>query len=222
MSETLGDYIESMGYIPCYKFPEEVDEDEEFMYYKFRVPRIYIREHIAEGNVWPDYVESFEEGTKDKSVVLGVSFFPVYTGVEYLGDDVDFLYYKAKVPKAFLNTPISGTPHTYHILYDTKDFKLKSPEELAEIAAEVLSCAPLAAGESMPNSGDLSAIRKVKESNILLYEVIFYCGQCDKEFDPEVGSDLWDLLYGRSCIDCGNTNLEVRSCKSILEENVDE
>jgi len=222
MNKPLGAYSEKMGYMPCYKFPKEIDEDEEFMYYKFRVPRLYIREHIREGNVWPNYTETYEKGNMDESVVLGVGFFPVYTGVEYISEDADFLYYKVKVPKEFLRTPISGTPHTYSILYDTKDFRLKTPEELAEKAAEIKSCDFVKAGDSMPDRGDLVAAQKVKDSNVLLYEVVFYCSECEMTHEPEIGSDLWKLLYARKCGNCSNTKLELKSCKSVLEEQEDE
>jgi hypothetical protein len=227
MNKSLGDYTKRMGYMPCYKFPEEIDEDSEFMYYKFRVPRIYIRWHIEEGNIWPDYEESFEGGTRDESVVLGVGLFPVYSGVEYLDEDADFLYYKVKVPKAFLDTYIEGTTFKYGMLYETKDFKLKTPEQIAEEQAEIISTEKVPkAGEPMPDREDLIAVKKTKETDVLLYEVVFYCAECNdgegKEHEPEVGSDLWEILHARKCGFCGNTKLHLKSCKSVLEEKKDE
>lgn len=221
MSKNLEDYVKHMGYMPNYKFPEAIDEDKEFVYYKFRVPRHYIREHIANGDTWPDYEESNEIGTRDESVVLGVGFFPVYKGVEYITADADFLYYKVRVPKVFLFTPVKGTPYTYGVLYDTKDFKLRTPEELAERATEIIPC-EFKAGDSMPGRKELDAVRKVKETNILLYEVVFYCNVCGTEHKPEVGSDLFDLLKQRSCVVCGSTTLHLKVCKPVLEEEKDE
>ena len=222
MSKDLEYYLERMGYMPCYKFPEEVGENEEFKFYEFKVPRHYIREHIAEGNIWPNYVETTEAGTEDNSVVLGVGFFPVFSGVDFLGEDPDFLYYRVKVPKVFLETQVEGTTHTYSILYETKDFKLKTPEEIAEKAAETISCAK--AGEPMPNKMELSIVRKVKEADVLLYEVVLRCNSCTPPvtFSPDVGSDLWDLLHERECELCGNRALQLVSCKSVLEEKKDE
>lgn len=212
-------FVERMGYMPCYKFPEEIDEDATFKYYKFRVPRHYIRDHISEGNVWPGYEECFEPGARDESVVLGVGFFPVYTGVELLDEDADFLYYKVRVPKEFLNTPIKGTPYYYSILYETKDYKLKTAEEMAETEALMKETEDILAGISMPDRTDLEAVRSVKEKQTLLYEVVLYCPACDVEHDPEVAEDLWTLLHGRACNFCSNGALELRECKSILEED---
>lgn len=223
MNKSLEDYLERMGYMPCYKFPEYIDEDKEFKYYRFRVPRHYIRDHIAEGNIWPDYIETREKGTRDDSVVLGVGFFIVYTGVEYLDSDADFVYYKVRVPKVFLDSYISGSPYTYGELYETKDFRWKSRGEKAEIDSEEIECAkPPKAGDSMPNRQDLKTVRKTIETKILLYEVVFYCDKCQITHEPEVGSDLFDLLHNRSCAECGSTTLHLKGCKSILEEKRDE
>lgn len=219
MSDLPEVYVQRMGYMPCYKFPEEIDEDDTFVYYMFRVPRHYIREHIAEGLTWPDYKEIDEQGTEDKSIVLGVGFFPVYTGVIFLYEDVDFLYYKVRVPKKILDATISGTSYTYRILYETKDFRLKSAEEKAEEESRDISC--VKAGEEMPDRKNLTAVRKTKEIDTLLYEVVFYCAECDTEHDPEVGTDLWGLLHARKCR-CGNTKLELRRCESVLEEKRDD
>jgi hypothetical protein len=220
MSDLPDNYKERMGYMPCYKFPTEMGDDATFEYYKFRVPRHYIREHIKDGLVWPDYNETTEEGTRDESVVLGVGFFPVYSGVEYLEEDADFLYYKVKVPKVFLDTQIEGTPHTYRLLYETKDFKLKTPEEKAE-EASVLEIRSTKAGDEMPGRIELKAVRKEKEVDTLLYEIVLYCPNCGTEHNPEVGADLWAMLHARRC-ECGHTKLELRSCKSVLEEKKDE
>jgi hypothetical protein len=112
-------------------------------------------------------------------------------------------------------------------LYETKDFKLKTPEQIAEEQAKIISTKKVSkAGESMPDRGELKAVKKTKETNVLLYEVIFYCGECNdgegKEHEPEIGSDLWELLHARRCGDCGNTKLHLKGCKSVLEEKEDE
>jgi len=102
MSKTREEYTTRMGYMPYYKFPEQLEIfDEEFIYYKVRVPRLYIKDHIESGKVWPHDVDTDIVGTLDDSVVLGVFFLPVYTGVEYLEEDDDFLYYKVRVPAVF-------------------------------------------------------------------------------------------------------------------------
>lgn len=224
MNDKLNYYLERMGYMPNYKFPEFIEEDSQFAYYKFRVPRHYIRQHIDDGDVWPNYKETTEKGNRDESVVLGVGFFPVYSGVELLDEDADFLYYKVKVPKLFLETPISGTNYTYSILYETQDYRLKTPEELAEEKSKDIPCAKIPkAGEQMPDRKELTSVRNVKESDVLLYEVVFYCSNgCGIENVPEVGSELWDLLYSRSCAKCGNRQLELISCKPILKDKTDD
>ncbi len=199
-----------MGYMPCYLFPEKLEEDDEFEYYKFRVPRHYIREHIADGDIWPDYEETEEEGTKDKSAVLGVGFLLVYTGVEYLDSDADFLYYRVRVPKVFLDSPALDGRFTYRVLYDAGTLEVKSDRTPK-------------AGESMVGKEELETVRKVKKSDPLLYEVTFKCKNvedCGIEF-KEIGSVLFDMLYSQSCPECDHPLLEMKECKILVEEGKD-
>lgn len=220
MSKTCEEYVERMGNMPSYRVPEKIDEDEEFEYFKIRVPRQYIKEHIEMGETWPHAVDTSIKGERDESVVLGVIFVPVYAGVEYLEEDVDFLYYKARVPKVFLDAPILNSKFTYRLLYEKGDKRLETAGQRAErkLDEKVQDKAPIA-GAPMVGKEELMVVRKVKETEALLYEVTFVCNEadCGAKFE-EVGSDLFGLLYGRCCGKCANTKMTVESCKVIAEE----
>ena len=220
MSKRFEEYIQRMGNMPCYKFPEKLDEDEEFEYFKFKVPRQYIKEHIAMGEVWPHDVDTDIVGVRDESIVLGVIFLPVYFGVEYLEEDDDFLYYKVRVPKVFLDFPIRGSELTYRTAYETKTLNLEMAEQKAERESEDIECEKIPkAGESMVGKKELMAVRKAKESKPLLYEVVFRCN-CGLEV-IEVGSDLFEMLYARSCSVCGCSKLKLVGCKSLVNGGED-
>ena len=206
MNKTIEDYIQRMGYMPVYLCPELLDEDEEFEYYKFSIPRIYIKEHIAEGGVWPHDVDTSIVGTQDASVVLGVIFLPVYTGVEYLTEDDDFLYYKVMVPKVYLDSFILGSDVMYRVAYEPKE------------TFDVMECeAPIKAGDPLPDTEELEIVRRVKESKPLLWEVFFRCPDCGEYFGV-VETDLFDAVYAKSCPACANTLLDMVSCEILLEE----
>jgi hypothetical protein len=215
MSRACEKYIQKMGYMPSYKLPEKLDEDEEFEYFKVRVPRQYIKEHIEMGEVWPHDVDTNIVGTQDASVVLGVMFLLVYTGVDYLEEDDDFLYYKVRVPKVFLDACVPGTNLTYRASYETENY---NPEVADEIECERIP----KAGEPMLDKEELAAIKKVKKSEPLLYEVVFKCKDedCGMIF-TEIGSDLFDMLYSRSCSVCACIKLETIGCKVLVEEDED-
>ncbi|MHA2010711.1 MAG: hypothetical protein ACW980_25665 [Promethearchaeota archaeon] len=191
MSKTFEEYTQRMGYMPSYQLPEKLDEDDEFEYFKVKVPRQYIKEHIELGDAWPHEVDTDIVGFEDASIVLGVIFLPVYTGVEYLSEDEDFLYYMVRVPKVFL---------TYRAAYEK--LALETAGEKAERESVNIECKKVPkAGESMPDKEELAIIRKVKKDKILLYEVTFICGNatdCGMVF-TETGSDLFEMLYSRSC-----------------------
>lgn len=207
MDKAIEYYIERMGYMPVYVCPEWLDADAEFEYYKFSVPRLYIKEHIAEGGVWPHDVDINIVGTQDASVVLGVAFLPVYTGVEYLTEDDDFLYYKVRVPKVYLDSFIPDSNKTYRQAYEPKE------------EPDILECeGPIKAGAPLSDAEELEIVRKVKESKPLLWEIFFRCSSCGEDFG-EVETDLFDALYARSCPVCANTLLDLVSCEILLEED---
>ena len=216
-----------MGNMPCYKSPEKLGEGlipDEFEYFKFRVPRQYIKEHIAMGGVWPHDVDTDIVGVRDSSIVLGVIFLPVYTGVEYLEEDEDFLYYKVRVPKVFLDSSIMGSKLTYRIAYEAETLNLETGEQKAERESVDIECKkPPKAGEPMANKEELEIVRRVKESKPLLFEVVFKCKgkDCGLELEPEIGSDLFDMLYARCCPDCVSTELIVMRAEVILKEDED-
>lgn len=213
MNKLLEDYAPNMGYFPTYGCPEKLGEDEEFAYYKFKVPRHYIRGVLEEGNAWPDYEECMEEGTLDDSVVLGMRFLPVYTGVEYLDADVDFVYYKVRVPKVLLETPISGGSMCYRIAYEyIEDFEKEEEEEERSKIPK--------AGEGMPGRHEEQIVKKVKERTVHLYEVTLRCNNSDCLADDynEVTSNIFDVVYNVACPECLGTLFSLIGCKVLVEE----
>jgi hypothetical protein len=224
MSKAVEEYEQRMGYMPSFGIPQKLDEDGEFEYYEVKVPRQYIKEHLELGETWPHEVDTSIKGTQDDSIVLGVMFIPVYSGVDYLREDDDFLFYKVRVPKVFLDAPILGSEMTYRTVYEKGDRNVETSEQKAERESEHIECkkAPKA-GVSLDGKEELMIVRKVKEATPLLYEVTFKCKnkECAEEFE-EVGSDLFDLLYSRCCGSCAGVQLEVISCKTIYGEEEDE
>lgn len=211
MAKLLEDYTPYMGYVPTYGAPEKLEEDEEFVYYKFKVPRVYIRGIIEEEGMWFGYTECEEESTLNGSVVLGIRHLPVYSEVVYLDSDVDFVYYKVRVPKVLLDTPIvTGGAVKYGAMYEYVDeWELEEEEEIKLPKA----------GEGMPGRHDELSVKKVKESVIHLYEVTLKCNapDCLTEYN-EVTSDLWDAMYNITCSKCLGTFFSVIGCKAVVEE----
>lgn len=211
-------YVERMGLCPCYMYPEYMEEDDEFEYYQIQIPRHYIRDHIEEGGTWLDYVETDEEGEEDASVVLGVIFLPVFHGVEYLDADADFLYYKVRAPKVFLETDIPNAPFKYREIYDAKRLRVFIDEdELDDLLASIDTPK---AGEPMPGIHHAHAVRRVKEERAILYEVRMVCEECNL-VTVEVGTDLFDLLSGRSCSNCFGTRFRIDQADILYEDDDD-
>lgn len=218
MDKDFNYYIRRMGYIASYLLPEHIDTDEEFEYYMVKVPRHYIRMIADEGEEWPDYVETEEEGKLDRSVVLGMYFLPVYQGVDFYDEDADFLYYIVRVPHVFLNHIIEGTSYTYRIVFELD--KIKSVEQVIE---EELDSIPVA-GTAMPGTEEFTALRKAKSRpEGTLYELSFLCQnpECHKIYDGIVTSDLFDELYARVCEECYGTRFEILSARPLEEVRED-
>ncbi len=218
--KTLREYTEYMGYFPSYMFPEKVDEDEEFEYYRVKVPRIFIREHIATGDNWLEYEETDEEGTLDKSVVLGVIWLLAYKGTEYIEADADFLYYKIKVPIVFLDTSVRGGGMLYREMYEARQLNVQPSEEQMEATLKEIEKEIPAAGSPMPGIHHAQAIKNVKETVVHLYELEILC------MDPECGvthvevcRDLFDGLAGRICGLCGSKRFTLVGAKKLVEED---
>jgi hypothetical protein len=225
MVKTFKEYLERMGLYPTYGTPEQIDEDDEFKYYLFKVPRHYIREHIREGGTWLEYEETSEEGTLDKSVVLGMRYLPVYVGIKSEGFDVDFYYYKCRVPKVVLNAAVVSTNPvvTYEYVYSTveeweKSEEQKFEEELGKTFSELNV---LKAGTEMPDRADLTAVRKLKKEKVVLFEVQLRCGspECGMEQEPHVTSDFFDALYEQECSLCGCRRMELVYSKGVVKED---
>ncbi len=225
MDNALDMYMERMGLFPSYGTPEQIDEDDEFAYFLFKIPRHYIRGEIEAGVEWIGYEETDEEGTEDASVVLGMRFLPVYIGVEELAGmhDVDFYYYRCRVPKVFLESPIKllqdyGIARDYWYVYEEVEvWEKEDPEDLPE-DEEFNKAAVPKAGEGMPNRNELNAVRKVKEEDVYLYEVVLKCNECDIELQV-VSSDLFEAISNKECIDCGCRKMSLVSSKAVKEED---
>lgn len=225
MGKTFEEYLERIGLYPSYGTPDFIEEDEEFKYYLFRVPRHYIREHIAEGGTWLEYEEVEEESTLDKSVVLGMRYLPVYVGIESQGFDVDFYYYRCRVPKVVLNTEIVGTTPliTYEYAYTQVEGWEKSEEQQLEEEFGKFEIELPTAGSEMPNRLELTAVRKAKEETVHLFEVQLRCtnSECGMDLEPHISSDFFDALYEQECTLCGCKKLELISSRAIIKEEKD-
>jgi hypothetical protein len=226
MDNMLDLYMERMGLFPSYGTPEQVDEDDEFAYFLFKVPRHYIRGELEAGVNWIGYEETDEEGAEDASVVLGMRFLPVYVGVVEMVDqhDADFYYYRCRVPKVFLESPIKllqeyGIARDYWYVYDEVEvWEREDPEDFEE-DEEFNKAAVPRAGEGMPNRNDLNAVRKVKEDTTYLYKVTFLCNECETQLEPVISSDLFDAISGQECSECGGRRLTIVSSKAIKEDD---
>lgn len=200
---TLDEVTEKMGYFPTYGHPSKVDEDDEFVYYLFLVPRYYIEDHIAEGEKWDGYVPSAVPSTLDKSCVLGVKFLPIYTKVTKIEEDEDFLYYKARVPKMFLEHE-SSYGFKYSIFYEMKEGWERTEEEKA---------AEMEAIEEMPTAGELvkQVIDSDKEPDLRDFTVRLLCSNDHiTEFPGHTAEDVWDILQAfEGCDRCGSTTMEI-------------
>ena len=98
MSKKLEDYMERMALFPSANTPELLSSDNEFNYYKFTVPRIYVEFiELGENAMTPTDLE-------EAPASLAMGWFPVHTGIEELGSDDDFYYYKVPVPQVVVES----------------------------------------------------------------------------------------------------------------------
>jgi hypothetical protein len=217
--KSLEYYKERMGYFPTYGVPIRLDEDDEFVYFRFRVPRHYIRFEIEEGVKWHLYKETDEVGTLTSEVVIGVRHLPVHVGIEEDGSDADFVYYRCPVPKVVMDEPVPGIDFNFSYMY-TYTEKWEEDPELVEDDFEFEI--PVA-GTSMPNREELEAVRKAKSEIVYFYEVVFQCTdkECGETLEPFIAPDLFEAMYEQSCPYCTSTKLKIISSKAILKEEDD-
>ena len=97
MTKKLKDYTERMGLFPSLKTPELLTSDGEFNYYKFAVPRVYV-EFIEYGDAMS------QDALEEAPAALAMAWFPVHSGIEELGEDDDFYYYKVPVPQVVVES----------------------------------------------------------------------------------------------------------------------
>lgn len=219
MGKSLDYYRERMGFWPSYGAPERLDEDEEFVYFRFSVPRFYIRWLLEDGDSWHDYKETDEEPTLESSIVLGVRHLPVFIGIEEEGSDADFVHYRCPVPKRVLEEPIPipGMDFTYEYMYTVTEKWERDDEEVDDdFEFEVPT-----AGTGMPDREELNTVRKVKSEKVYYYEVVLKCKDCGESSEPHISTDLFDALYEKSCAYCSCVQMEVVYSKAILKEEDD-
>jgi hypothetical protein len=217
MDKSFEYYKQRMGFWPSYGAPERLDEDEEFVYFRFSVPRYYIRWILEDGDSWHDYKETEEEPTLESSIVLGVRHLPVFIGIEEEGSDADFVHYRCPVPKRVMEEPVPGTDFTYEDMYTvTEKWENEEEEEAEDFEFEVP-----AAGTGMPDRGELNAVRKVKSETVHIYEVVLGCPDCGEDSEPYVATDLFEAVFEKSCAYCGSIVMSVVSSKAILKEDKD-
>lgn len=217
--KSLDYYKERMGYFPSYGAPTRLDEDEEFVYYRFSVPRHYIRFEIENGVKWHLYKETDEEGTLNTEVVIGVRHLPVHVGIAEDGSDADFVYYRCPVPKIVMEEPVAGQDYNYSYMYNYTEKWEEDPEQIDnDFEFEI----PVA-GTGMPDRVELEVVRKAKTETVYFYEVVFQCmdEECEKFSEPSVSTDLFDAVFEQSCSYCASTRLRLISSKAILKEEDD-
>jgi hypothetical protein len=217
--KSLDYYRERMGFFPTYGAPTRIDEDDEFVYFRFCVPRHYIRFEIEDGVKWHLYEETDEEGTFATDVVLGVRYLPVHVGIEEDGSDADFIYYRCPVPKVIMKEPVPGTDFNYSYMYTYTDKWEENPEPIEDDFKFDIPTA----GISMPDRHELEVVRKMKTETVYFYEVVFQCldKECGRTLEPFIADDLFDALYEKSCTYCGCGKMKVVSSKAVLKEEKD-
>lgn len=196
---SINEITERMGYFPTYGHPTKIDEDDEFVYYLFLVPRHYIEERILEGDKWEGYIPSAKPSTLDDSCILGVKFLPIYTKVSEVEADEDFVYFKTRVPKAFLELQ-SSYGFKYGIFYEIKEAWERKPEEIEEV-------------EEPPTAGELvkQVIDSGVEPELSDFTVQLKCANDHIiDFPGHTAEDVWSILHEyEGCDRCGSTSMEV-------------
>ena len=97
MEKKVEDYAEKMALFPSLRQPELLTSDNEFNYYKFAVPRVYV-EFIEHGEALSD------DELGEAPAALAMAWFPVHTGIEELGEDDEFYYYRVPVPQVVVES----------------------------------------------------------------------------------------------------------------------
>ena len=97
MEKTLEDYIERIGLFPSLVKPELLGSDGEFNYYKFTVPNVYV-DYIEMGDAISD------PALEEAPAALAMDWYPVHVGIEMIGSDADYHYYKVPVPHKLIES----------------------------------------------------------------------------------------------------------------------
>ena len=100
MEKALDEYIERMAYFPTLTRPRPIGKDEEFIYFEFIVPKVYLKEVMRDRLPLP--VDDMDSGDLDIIIVNKMGWYPVHTGIEEMKRDKDCVFYKVRVPKVFI------------------------------------------------------------------------------------------------------------------------
>jgi hypothetical protein len=100
MEKILEDYVARMGLFPSIVRPRPIERDEEFVYFEFVVPKIYLKEVMR--NKLPLPVDTMDGGTLEPIIALKLDYYPVYIGIKEINRDEECVFYKVPVPRALL------------------------------------------------------------------------------------------------------------------------
>ena len=181
MEKTIKDYAPRIGYYPSYGQPKLLSKDEEFAYFEFLIPHAYRNNETADSSgVLPD------------GWMLNMHSFPVHTGIELMGEDKTFLYFKCKVPLVILNSPYGSKYHINISVVDTPDQEQKRMDIFEKAKS-----------------------KEVKEYQ--QYEITFICERCNQQ-ETEVHDDPIAGLVQRYCGNCHFTVLKLASYRGLWPE----
>ena len=100
MEKTLEDYAERMAYFPSLIRPRVLGKDEDFIYFEFVVPKIYLKEVMRDKLPLP--VDDMDGGDLEIIIMHKMDWYPVHVGLEEIKRDKDCVFYKVPVPKVFI------------------------------------------------------------------------------------------------------------------------
>ena len=112
MEKQLEDYISRMGLFPSLAQPRPIRQNEEFVYFEFIIPKIYLKEIMR--NKLPLPINTMDGGTLTPIIALKLGYYPVYIGIQEIKRDEEYVFYEVPVPKIFLASK-------YGVIYRTSE-----------------------------------------------------------------------------------------------------
>ncbi len=186
---TLKDYVERLGMFPSYKVPEYLGKDEEFAYFKFRIPKaLDLDTYVDPSGVLPE------------GWMLDMIELPVHTGTELLGSDETFTYYKCKVPLAFVKTPLGMGYFAPNIKF-SNEMPLPNPDQEKKM------------DDIFEKAKTSTKVYQQYEVTLKCNE----CGREATEIYTSE-EEAFSGLVARFCGSCGNTTMQLASYKGLWPE----